>query len=60
MLAGREFGRPYPYAVNYIMEMLMIILNEKSGQDPDRWFTHLRVCFGNPEDKGYEENNIKK
>ena len=20
---------------------------------------HLRVCFGNPEEKGYDENNMK-
>ena len=56
MLAGRDFRKPYPYAVNYVMEMLMIILNEKQdkNREPDRWAMHLRVCFGNPDDKNYD------
>ena len=54
MLAGREFKRPYPYAVNYVMEMLMIILNEKQDRERDRWEMHLRVCFGNTDVKEYD------
>jgi hypothetical protein len=29
MLAGRDFKKPYPYATNYLMEIIMVILNEK-------------------------------
>ena len=56
MLAGREFGRVYPYAVNYVMEMLMIILNEKQDREPDRWAMHLRVCFGLTDVKDYDKS----
>ena len=64
MLAGREFGvfniaaKPYAYAINYVMEMLMIILNEKQEhqREPDRWAMHLRVCFGHADAKDYDRS----
>ena len=64
MLAGREFGvfniaaKPYAYAINYVMEMLMVILNEKQEhqREPDRWAMHLRVCFGHADAKDYDRS----
>ena len=56
MLAGREFGKTYAYAINYVMEMLMIILEEKQNhqKEPDRWAMHSRVCFGFDDYKEYD------
>ena len=47
MLAGREFKKPYEYATNYLMEMLMTILDVRfdASKDMDRWGMHLRVTF---------------
>ena len=61
-MAGHEFKcatRPYEYATNYLMEMLMILLEKKpdlarGGVDSDKWGMHIRNTLGE-EGKNYDK-----